>query len=191
MYRTLISVIARHAKQVRLSEEEIFKPITGGQANQTFRLRDAEARNDGQPIAYYICWCLNGMVQPHHCTNMLRGGSIPWPNALCGVLWITRCLIISYGLWRWPIVTITAMAAFLTITATLCELLANCYGVRGGTADDVMAEIAKMTPADVRLLRELAQNMQTRKRIWHVLIYLGSIATAFAYYVRAFLQWRH
>lgn len=33
-----------------------------------------------------------------------------------------------------------------------------------------MVEIAKITPAEVRLLRELAQNMQTRKRVWHVLI---------------------
>lgn len=110
MYRTRISVIAGHAKQVRLSEDEIFDAITGGQTNQTFSLCEAEARKDGQPIACYICWCLNGMVQSHHCTNMLRGGSIPWPNALRGVLWITRFLIIPYGLWRWPIITITAMA---------------------------------------------------------------------------------
>ena len=121
-YRRVITFIGARAHQLGLIEDETFNVLTGGDADQTFSLREAEGQQAGQPVACYICWCLSWMVQPDHCSKMRRSQPIPWPNALRGCAWITAFLTLPYDLWRWPVMTIGVLAAFLTISVAIYEV---------------------------------------------------------------------
>ena len=46
--------------------------------------------------------------------------------------------------------------------------------------DKLMEELASMTPAQLRLLRELAENIQAGRRVWRFLAWMGSVALAVA-----------
>lgn len=115
-YSRAVSAIARHAMQFGLVEDEAFSVLTGGQANQTFSVREALGQRAGQPAACWVCWNLNWIVQPHHCALALAGGSIPWPNAIRAFLAISFVL---FGLpalaWQFPARTAIGVAVALAV----------------------------------------------------------------------------
>lgn len=123
LYRRVIAFVGARAHQLGLVEDETFNVLTGGEADQTFSLREAEARKAGEPIACYICWCLSWMVQPDHCAKMLAHKPIPHLNALRAAAWLTLFLSLPYDLWRWPIITLSGIAAFCTITVAIYEIV--------------------------------------------------------------------
>ncbi len=52
----------------------------------------------------------------------------------------------------------------------------------------IMAELSKMTPAELATLRELAQNMQAGRKVWRWIVWLGGVATglsALGFYLHA------
>ena len=124
-YRRVIAFIGARAHQLGLIEDETFNVLTGGEADQTFSLREAEGQKAGQPVACYICWCLSWMVQPDHCAKMLARKPIPRLNAFRAVAWLTLFLSIPYDVWRWPALTMGAVATFLAGTVLAYEIMGH------------------------------------------------------------------
>lgn len=88
---------ARYAFQVGLAEDQDLNALTGGSADQTFSLREAEQARRGDGVACFICWCLGWMVQRDHCKLTLAGQNIPPLAAVRAAFWIT--LVLGAPVW--------------------------------------------------------------------------------------------
>lgn len=115
LYRKIIAAIASRVMQVGLAEDELFNALTGGQANETFSLRNADDARARVPVACWICWNLSWMVQRNHCELTITGGPIPWPNAIRAFSWISLMLALPYLIWRWPLIAGPIAAAVLAV----------------------------------------------------------------------------
>ena len=113
LYRHIVTAIAAHAMQLGLVEDETFNVLTGGNANETFSVRNADDARARIPVACWICWNLSWMVQKNHCQQALKNGAIPWPNAIRAFIWISLVLSMPYDLWRWPFIAAPVIAVVL------------------------------------------------------------------------------
>jgi len=114
-YRRVVSAISARAMQLGLVEDETFNVLTGGNADQTFSLRNADEAKAGVPVACWICWNLSWMVQRDHCALTLQDGAIPWPNAIRAFFWISLVLSTPFDIWRWPLIATPIVAAVLAV----------------------------------------------------------------------------
>ena len=115
LWRRIVSAIAARAMQIGLVEDETFNVLTGGDADQTFSVRNADGALRGKRVACWVCWNLSWMVQQDHCAKALQSGAIPWPNAIRAFGWISLVLSLPYLIWRWPLVATPIIAAVLAV----------------------------------------------------------------------------
>lgn len=119
-YRRAVAAIAAHAMQFGLVEDETFNVLTGGNADQTFSLRNADEAKANVPVACWVCWNLSWMVQKDHCALTLRNGSIPWPNAIRASFFISLFMIgfpCAFLRWGWPVAVIFGAVLAVDIAA--------------------------------------------------------------------------
>lgn len=118
-YRALIKRIAakaeRYAFQVGLAEDQQLNALTGGSADQTFSLRNAQEAKAGDREACWVCWNLGWMIQRHHCPLTLAGQDIPPLAGLRAVFWITLVLSLPFLIWWHPLWIGLAVAIVLAV----------------------------------------------------------------------------
>ncbi|HQT89091.1 MAG TPA: hypothetical protein PK677_11140 [Acidiphilium sp.] len=106
-YRAIIRALAsksvRYAFQVGLAEDDLFDAITGGNAGETFSLRNATEAKAGDREACWVCWNLGWIVQPDHCALTLGGQNIPPVSAIRACMAITIALALPALIWWHPL----------------------------------------------------------------------------------------